>query len=263
MKKHQDWILKGAGAFFLLLGWQILSLKLPAYVLPSPQAVGQELWALLKEGRTVSAIGISLGRLTTGLLIGAPLGLSLAFLTTFCSAFNSFLAPLLGLLQVVPPVTLLVMALIGLGFSGGPVILMIIVATVPVMAIQTRAALLSIDPDLEEVVRLYGLSFLKKVRRLYLPAIRNSLVATSKVVLANSWKVLSMGEVLTAQDGIGGEIKLARIALEPERILAWTAILIMLYGMSQGLLLSAAQLLRRGRRASSQEGVSDYSSSRE
>jgi NitT/TauT family transport system ATP-binding protein len=53
------------------------------------------------------------------------------------------------------------------------------------------------------------------------------------VALGSSWKIAVMGEVFTTSDGIGGMIKLARLNVEPENIIAWSIVVVMLFYVSR------------------------------
>ena len=83
---------------------------------------------------------------------------------------------------------------------------------------------------------LYRFSSYKKVRHLLLPSVFTYFKSALKITLGSGWKIAVMAEVLTTSDGIGGMIKLARLNIEPQSIIAWSVIIVVLFYCSDMLI---------------------------
>ncbi|MDO5135689.1 MAG: ABC transporter permease subunit [Eubacteriales bacterium] len=211
----------------LLLGsWHLLSLFFPPLVVPPISSVCVSLAEIIGEVRFLSTVFTTLLRLAAGLVIGTAIGGGLGLLFGLNQKLEKVLSPFVGVLQAVPPVCWVVLALVWFGFNGKPCVFIVATAAIPPVAINISGGVKNIDKELLEMARLYGFSRGKTLRHVVLPSIGASFRSAMEIVTGSSWKLVVMGEVLTTNSGIGGAITTARLNLEPERILAWAVILV-------------------------------------
>lgn len=83
------------------------------------------------------------------------------------------------------------------------------------------------------MAKVYEFSDKKIFLNIILPTILPFFKSGTIAALGNSWKIAAMAEVLTTNDGIGGMIKLARLNIEPDNILAWSIVVVILYFISK------------------------------
>ena len=126
-------------ALAMLVLWQVLSLAYPPLVVPPIPAVGKILARIFSAPDLLHEAAKTLGRLAAGLFFGIAAG---------C---RELCKPVLGVLQVVPPVALLVLAIIWFGFNGKPAVLIVAVAIFPIIAISVQDAVLHVDRKLLEM----------------------------------------------------------------------------------------------------------------
>ena len=97
--------LQTAVAFLvILIGWQLLGLKLPRYILPTPLETAGELWLrapILGEHAAVTLREIVLGFLL-GVLVSIPCGLAVAF----SRSVERMVMPVLVFTQLIPKIAL-------------------------------------------------------------------------------------------------------------------------------------------------------------
>ncbi len=146
--------------------------------------------------------------------------------------FSSFVS----ILQTVPPVSWVVLALVWFGFNGKPCVFIVATATIPNMVINISSGIRSIDPELIEMARIYRFSRMKTLRHVILPSVRPYFRSALEIVVGSGWKLVVMGEVLTTNSGIGGAITTARLNVEPETIIAWAVLLVLFCFITQKLM---------------------------
>lgn len=175
-------------------------------------------------------------RLLIGLTIGVGIGLVTGILMGSSKIFKEILFPIIGLFQTIPPVSWVVLALVWFGFNSKPAIFIVVTSTLPVIAINIYQGISNIDQRLLQMAKLYNFSNKKRFIHLIFPSIMPYFNSAFKIALGSGWKIAVMGEVLTTSDGIGGMIKIARLNVEPENIIAWSIVIVILFYMSDFLL---------------------------
>ncbi|MEG0250699.1 MAG: ABC transporter permease subunit [Peptostreptococcus sp.] len=228
--------------FIILTIWEFSSRNLSPLVLPSVLDVFKKIIDIFSNKDSISMIFITVHRLFIGYGIGLAIGLIFGVLMGQSNVLDKMISPLIGIIQTIPPVSWLVLALVWFGIGGKPAIFIISLSTIPIVGISVKEAFDSIDYNLIEMSKVYNFSNKKTFFEIILPTIMPFFRSGSISALGNSWKIAAMSEVLTTTDGIGGMIKLARINIEPDSILAWSIILVILYFISKVLFVKLFSL---------------------
>ncbi|WP_333652537.1 ABC transporter permease [Lacrimispora sp.] len=216
----------------ILAVWQLLTLFFPPLVLPGIKSVVIRLKEIFSTPVFYKMIGLTMERMALGLSAGVGAGLCLGLLMGAVGRLRRLFMPIIGILQTVPPVSWVVLALVWFGFNGRPVMFIIVISTIPVIAISVCEGVTRIDPKLLQMAFLYHFSRKKTLRHVVLPSIAPYFQSAFRIALGTGWKIAVMGEVLTTSDGIGGMIKQARLNIEPDSIIAWSAVLVGLFYLS-------------------------------
>ena len=227
----------------VILVWKVLTFCFSPLVLPTISSVVKAIFAILTDVSLLSMVGITVGRLTLGLGIGVALGLIVGISMGISQKVKDISYPIIHLFQTIPPVSWVVLALVWFGFNGKPAIFIVIVSTIPVITINVCEGITNVDNKLLQMADLYQFSQKKKFQFIIIPSILPYFNSAFKVALGGGWKIAVMGEVLTTGDGIGGMIKLARLNLEPDYIIAWSIIIVMLFYLSDFIVA----ILKKGR----------------
>lgn len=220
----------------VLAAWKILTFFFPPLVVPTIGSVAACILDIFTDVKFLKMIGLTAVRLAMGLSLGVALGLGAGISMGNSRLLRGLLSPLISLLQTVPPVSWVVLALVWFGFNGRPAIFIVVTSTVPVIAIHVSEGIRNVDQRLLEMARVYGFSEKKKLLHVVFPSILPYFASAFRVALGGGWKVAVMGEVLTTSDGIGGMIKVARLNIEPEQIIAWSVVIVALFYGSDFLL---------------------------
>lgn len=216
------------GLMIFLALWQLLTLFFPPMVVPPIPQVLRKLMAIIQGKKFWSTLSVTICRFILGTLIGITAGGCLGILCGASKTAEDILAPFISILQVVPPICWVVLALVWFGFNGKPCIFIVATTSVPPMVLNLSKGIHSVDQDLLEMGRLYHFSHRKELLHIVLPSIRPFFLSALSIVVGSSWKLVVMGEVLTTSTGIGGAITTARLNIEPDAIIAWAVILVTL-----------------------------------
>ena len=225
----------------LLAVWQLASLFTSPLVLPSVPAVARRLLWILSDDSFLPIVGTTLSRLLLGLGIGVLLGAVIGLLCGMVSSLETMLSPFIGLLQAMPPVCWVVLALVWFGFNGKPCIFIVATATIPTMVINLSSGIRHVDPELVEMAKLFHFSRARVLRHVLLPSVEPYFRSALEIVIGTGWKLVVMGEVLTTSSGIGGAIMDARLNIEPDSIIAWGVLLVFSCYVTQKLLRRLAR----------------------
>lgn len=214
-------------AFLFLLLWQFASFFFSPLVLPPIPAVLQRLLEIVTSKKFWPTISVTFFRLIAGLGIGIFIGSAIGLIFGISQKAEMMFAPFIDMLQTVPPVSWVVLALVWFGFNGKPCIFIVAAATIPNMVINLCNGIRRIDLELLEMAHLYHFSKWKILRHIILPSIAPYFHSALEIVIGSGWKLVVMGEVLTTSTGIGGAITTARLNIEPDTIIAWAVLLVL------------------------------------
>lgn len=219
----------------LLVVWEVLTKYFPPLVVPRIKDVLTSLSTILISSKLRHMILITIVRLLKGLTIGILSGLVVGILMGKHKVVKGILMPFVTMIQTIPPVSWLVLALVWFGFNGKPSIFIVVTAALPITSIHVCNGIERISKPLLEMCEIYHFSSMKTLRHLIIPSIWPQLESAIQISIGIGWKICVMGEVLTVNDGIGGMIKDARLNMEPEMIIAWSIVVVLLFELSDAI----------------------------
>jgi len=143
------------------------------------------------------------------LLIGYALGIVCATALTVIAILSRVGTDLLELLtsmfNPLPAIALLPLALIWFGLGYGSIVFVIIHSVLWAVALNTHSGFRSVSPTLRMVGRNYGLSGLRYVAAILIPAAFPSILTGLKIGWAFAWRTLIAAElVFGVSSGAGG-----------------------------------------------------------
>lgn len=204
-------------------------------LLPGPGKVFAALLALVRQGETWKAVGMTLGRMALSFVLGAGGGFCVAVASARFQPVGWLFDPAMKVIRATPVVSFIV--LIWLWFTSGwvPVVIGALMA-MPVVWGATGQAIEAVDGKLLEMGRAYRFSRWKMVRLIYWPSIRGAVSAACRTALGLSWKAGVAAEVLCRPRlAMGSEVYNAKVALESENLLAWTILVVAVSFLVEGI----------------------------
>lgn len=231
----------GFGVLLLLSGWHLLALQLGPLLMAPPQQALQALGRLLSSPEFARHAGASLLRVIAGISLGIGLGLGLAMLSARNERLRLLLEPLRWLLMSVPPVILVVLAMLWLGMGTAMVLLIAVLLLSPNVYVHALRGLHLLDPDLDEMASVYRLSPWQRLLHLVLPAMAIPLCTALHVACCSGVRLVVMAEVIGTTNGAGFAIAHARGSLDSATVYAWVVLVLLLVAAMELLLLLPLQ----------------------
>jgi NitT/TauT family transport system permease protein len=143
------------------------------------------------------------------LLLGYAAGLALAALLTVVAIRSrigtDFLETMTSMLNPLPAVALLPLALIWFGLGEGSIVFVLIHSVLWPVALNTHAGFRSVSPTLRMVGQNYGLTGFRYIASILVPAAFPSILTGLKIGWAFAWRTLIAAElVFGVSSGSGG-----------------------------------------------------------
>lgn len=236
--KFQKTLFRVAIPLAVWLGvWQLASWWVGRdLLLPSPASVAVCLAELGQTGEFWLSAVSTLARVVGGLVGGVVLGTLLAFLTHFSLWADRIFSPAIRVLRATPVVCFILLVYLWVARANIPGLIAGMMV-LPVVWGSLTAGLKAVDGQLLELARAYGFSRLKTLRLIYLPSLRPHFTAALLNGFGLAWKSGVAAEVLCPPKfAIGSSIQQARQALETPELFAWTAVIVVLSLVLEGLL---------------------------
>lgn len=203
---NHGWVRKSFLLLILASVWQIYASHIDnALLLPTFIDVMRALWQGIASGeipeRVLGTVEVLLWGYGAGLVLAAVLA---AFaVTTRLGA--DFLETLTSMMMPLPAIALLPLALIWFGLNQTSLVFVIVQSVVWAVALNTHTGFQSVPSTLRMVGRNCGLSTLKYVTKLLIPAAFPSILTGAKIGWAFSWRTLIAAElVFGVTSGSGG-----------------------------------------------------------
>lgn len=214
-------------------------------LLPGPLAVAGRLTVLAATAGFWRVTAVSLARILCGTIIGIAAGVLLAAGTSRFALLGALLAPLLTIVKSTPVASFILLALIWVGRSFLPCVIVILMV-LPVVWSNVSAGVRAAEPDLLEMAQIYGFSPWRQIKRVYAPAVAPYLLSACRASLGLAWKAGVAAEVLTVPPrSIGRMLYESKLYLETVDLFAWTVVVILCSLIIEKLLMAAIGRIRR------------------
>ena len=235
----------GIIAFWLAV-WQLLDVIIDnRLVLAGPIRVAQALVEQLGQPDFWVICGASFGRIALGFLLSFVVGFLLALMSCRHRLFRDFVDPIISLLRTIPVASFIILLLIWVGNRALTVFLAFFIV-LPLIYTNMVTGFESVDRQMLEMARVYGLSRWRTFLYIYRPAFMPFLMSSTKISLGMTWKSGIMAEVLaTPKPSIGKEMATARTFLDTPDLLAWTVVVMVLSFLFEKAFM---ELLKRANR---------------
>lgn len=205
----------------LLTIWQITSACgiLPARILPAPLAVVAAAQKLIVSGDLWGHLSVSAGRAFLGLAVGGGIGFLLGLITGASRWAEILLDGTVQMLRAIPNLALLPFVIIWFGIGEEAKTFLIAFGVFFPLYLNTYHGIRSVDADLVEMARAYGLRGLPLFWHVLLPGAMPSVLIGLRFALGSMWLTLIAAEALAAQSGIGYLTTTAREFMQTDVVL--------------------------------------------
>jgi sulfonate transport system permease protein len=227
----------------IVILWQALSAAglISSRVLPAPTDVLAAGWKLLKSGELVRNVWVSFWRAIIGFAIGGGIGLAFGLANGLSRRSEQVFDSTLQMVRNIPHLALIPLVILWFGIDEEAKIFLVALGVFFPIYINTQHGIRSVDPQLVEMGRIYGMSPATLFRRVILPGALPSIFVGLRYALGIMWLTLIVAETIAASSGIGYMAMQAR-----EFLLVDVVVLsILIYALLGKLADSTARLLER------------------
>jgi len=189
----------------LLVVWQLASTTglLPAQILPAPTAVVKAAAELTADGELIHHLAVSTARALTGLVVGGSISFVLGLLCGLSPFARRLLDPTLQMVRTIPHLALLPLVILWFGIGEQAKILLVAWGIFFPIYLNTYHGVVSVDPQLIEMGRVYGMKRWELFRRIIFPGALPSILVGLRFGLGIMWLTLIVAETIAANSGIG------------------------------------------------------------
>ncbi|MBI3936716.1 MAG: ABC transporter permease [Betaproteobacteria bacterium] len=186
--------------------WQAYALWLGKSLLfPTFTSTITAFWDGLVNGELLSRAGYSIKVLLMGYAAGIGLAALLTVVAITSRVGNDFLETMTSMLNPLPAIALLPLALIWFGLGNASLIFVLIHSVLWAVALNTHSGFLSVSQTMRMVGRNYGLVGPRYVMKILIPAAFPSILTGMKIGWAFAWRTLIAAElVFGVSSGSGG-----------------------------------------------------------
>jgi len=191
--------------FLLLISWQYLAWIgiIPSRILPAPFEVLQAAIALLSTGELLKHIFVSLGRALIGFLIGGIIGFLLGLFNGISRYSELLFDTSVQMLRNIPHLALIPLVILWFGIDETSKIFLVALEVLFPIYINTYHGIKTVDKDLIEMGRAYGLKGRSLFFTVILPGAMSSILVGIRFSLGVMWLTLIVAETISTHAGIG------------------------------------------------------------
>lgn len=226
-KKYTVYRQKFAAVLVLLALWQLLSMWVDKSIfLPSVPATFRALLSLARTREFYLSISISFARIAAGFALAVTAGVLLAVLAELNTWLGEILQLFMQLIKSVPVASFVILVLLWVRSAQLSTVISFLMV-LPVIFTNVRGGIRQADAKLLEMAEVFQIGIWKKIRAIYLPAIRPAFVTACSVGLGFCWKSGIAAEVIgLPPNSIGGELYKAKLYLMTPELFAWTIVIV-------------------------------------
>lgn len=220
-----DAVRKGAILIALVVLWQGYAMWLGKGLLfPTFTATITALWNSLAGGELLVRTWYSIKILSMGYVTGIAAAALLTVFAIISRIGNDFLEAMTAMLNPLPAIALLPLALLWFGLGNGSLIFVLVHSVLWPVALNTHSGFMAVSSTLRMVGRNAGLKGPRYVVTILIPAAFGSILTGLKVGWAFSWRTLIAAELVfgvsSGSGGLGWFIYMNKNDLETANVFA-------------------------------------------
>ncbi|HEX2941802.1 MAG TPA: ABC transporter permease subunit [Rhodopila sp.] len=227
----------------ILLAWQVAAQTglLDSQVLPAPAAVGLAALHLARTGELWRDIQVSTARALAGFAIGGGIGFALGMLNGLSRLSETLTDSTLQMLRNIPHLALIPLVILWFGIGEEAKLFLVALGVFFPIYVNTLHGVRSVDRQLLEMARAYGMTERAIFWRVVFPGALPSIFVGLRYGLGIMWLTLIVAETISASSGIGFMAMNAREFMMVDVVL----VSILIYALLGKLADTIARVLER------------------
>ena len=187
---------------------------------PAPLDVAKAFAEITVDGTLADGVTASMFRFVIGYLLSVVAGIGLGLLIGNVNILFRLTNPVIQMIRPIAPVAWMPFIVLLIGIGDTPAIVIIFLAGFFPVLLTTARGVHTVDETYLKVASNYGISRLKTVFSIILPAVFPQIANSLHIALGTSWIFLVSGEMVGTQSGLGYMIIDARNNLRTDILLA-------------------------------------------
>ncbi|WP_407159032.1 ABC transporter permease subunit [Bradyrhizobium sp. STM 3557] len=227
----------------ILLIWQAASVAglVPVRVLPAPSDVARAGWRLALSGELVQNIWVSFWRAGIGFLIGGGIGFAFGLANGLSQLSAKLTDTTLQMVRNIPHLALIPLVILWFGIDESAKLFLVALGVFFPIYLNTLHGIRTVDPQLIEMGRVYGMTEGELFRRVIFPGALPSIFVGLRFALGIMWLTLIVAETIAASSGLGYMAMQAREFMQIDVVV----LSILIYALLGKLADSASRALER------------------
>lgn len=219
------------GLVTFVLAWHLAALGSDPWILPTPAETLTALVTLARSGALGRAALATTGNTLTGFALAVLIGGALGAAGGIWAPVRRFVGPVVTVLQGVPQIAWVVLAMFWFGISNDrSVLFTVAVAVLPIVFTSVVEGVRTVDRSLLAMARSFRTPPAMLARDVYFPHVLSYLFPAIFSGVGIAWKVAVMGELLLGGSGrtIGVGLLSARTHVDVPAAMAWVLLAVLL-----------------------------------
>ncbi len=192
-------------AIFFLICWQLFSMAglISNRFLPAPTDILPAAGKLLANGDLFEHIFFSSQRAFIGLLIGGTIGFVFGIINGISKLSETLFDSSIQMIRNIPHLSLIPLVILWFGIGEEGKVFLIALGVLFPIYLNTYHGIRSVNPELIEMGKSYGLTHLQLFLQIILPGALSSILVGLRFGLGIMWVTLIVAETISASSGIG------------------------------------------------------------
>ena len=189
----------------IILIWQLACVTgfVSARVLPAPSDVALAGWKLLLSGELARNIWVSFWRASVGFLIGGGIGFAFGLANGLSQLSSKLTDTTLQMVRNIPHLALIPLVILWFGIDESAKLFLVALGVFFPIYLNTLHGIRTVDPQLIEMGRIYGMTDGELFRRVIFPGALPSIFVGVRFALGIMWLTLIVAETIAASSGLG------------------------------------------------------------
>lgn len=189
----------------VLAGWQAAASLgfVSTRFMPAPLDVAAAGWRLAQTGELWENLWVSFARAAAGFLIGGGIGLTFGLANGLSNLSEKLTDTTLQMVRNVPHLSLIPLVILWFGIDEGAKLFLVALGVFFPVYANTLHGIRSVDPQLIEMGRVYGMNRRELFWRVVLPGALPSIFVGVRYALGIMWLTLIVAETISANSGLG------------------------------------------------------------
>ena len=238
-----DGLIQWLMPLFIVLVWQaaVSMGLLSTRILPAPSDVVEAGWRLLRSGELARNMWVSFWRAMIGFAIGGGIGFAFGLANGLSKRCENVFDGTLQMVRNIPHLALIPLVILWFGIDETAKIFLVALGVFFPIYVNTQHGIRSVDPQLIEMGRIYGMTPWDLFWRVLLPGALPAIFVGVRFGLGIMWLTLIVAETIAASSGIGYMAMQAREFL----MLDVVVLSILIYALLGKAADSVARILER------------------